>query len=104
MNAFASGRPDDRDELGAADLEAQPVERERAVEAYGDVLDDDLRPAPVHGFIFAQAGDTRGVDEDDRPPICATCGVTMVPAALSARENPADDWVCLECEELDDEA
>jgi hypothetical protein len=43
------------------------------------------------------------VDEDDRAPICATCGVTMVPAALSARENPADDWVCLECEELDEE-
>jgi hypothetical protein len=41
------------------------------------------------------------VDADDRPPICATCGVTMVPAALSAREDPDGDWVCLECEELE---
>jgi tRNA(Ile2) C34 agmatinyltransferase TiaS len=44
------------------------------------------------------------VDEDDRPPICATCGVTMVPAALSAGENPDGDWVCLECEEREEES
>jgi hypothetical protein len=25
----------------------------------------------------------------------------MVPAALSADEDPDGDWVCLECEELD---
>jgi hypothetical protein len=36
----------------------------------------------------------------DQPPICATCGVTMVPAALSADEDHEDEWVCLECEEL----
>jgi hypothetical protein len=36
---------------------------------------------------------------DDRPPICATCGVTMVPASLSAREERTGDWICLECEE-----
>jgi hypothetical protein len=41
------------------------------------------------------------VDADDRPPICETCGVTMVPAALSASEEPEGEWVCLECEELD---
>jgi hypothetical protein len=41
---------------------------------------------------------TGGVD-DDRPPICPACGVTMVPAALSAREARAGDWICLECEE-----
>ncbi len=39
-----------------------------------------------------------GVD-DDRPPICTTCGVTMVPAELSARSTGDSDWVCLECEE-----
>ena len=39
--------------------------------------------------------------EDDRPPICPRCGVTMVPAALSADERRRGDWVCLECEELD---
>jgi hypothetical protein len=39
--------------------------------------------------------------DDDRPPICPTCGVTMVPAALSASEDLEADWVCLECEELD---
>jgi hypothetical protein len=27
--------------------------------------------------------------------------VTMVLAALSAEEDPGADWVCLECEELD---
>jgi hypothetical protein len=27
----------------------------------------------------------------------------MVPAALSADEDPEGDWVCLECEELDEE-
>jgi len=36
---------------------------------------------------------------DERPPICAVCGVTMVPAALSGREPRAGDWICLECEE-----
>jgi hypothetical protein len=41
---------------------------------------------------------TAGVN-DERPPICPACGVTMVPAALSAREAPAGDWICLECEE-----
>jgi hypothetical protein len=45
--------------------------------------------------------DTRGVDVDDRPPICAICGVTMVPAALSVRADHDGEWVCLECEELD---
>jgi hypothetical protein len=25
----------------------------------------------------------------------------MVPAALSADDDPEGDWVCLECEELD---
>lgn len=41
--------------------------------------------------------------DDDRPPICPTCGVTMVPAELSADEDADGDWVCLECEELDEE-
>jgi len=37
---------------------------------------------------------------DEQPPICPVCGVTMVPAALSAaREGRAREWVCLECEE-----
>ena len=37
--------------------------------------------------------------EDDRPPICPVCGVTMVPVELSADEAKKGDWVCLECEE-----
>jgi hypothetical protein len=37
--------------------------------------------------------------DDERPPICPVCGVTMVPAALSASGDPDGDWVCLECEE-----
>lgn len=40
---------------------------------------------------------TSGVD-DERPPICPACGVTMVPTALSAREGHDGDWICLECE------
>ncbi len=43
---------------------------------------------------------------DDQPPICPCCGVTMVPAELSERDDRDGDWVCLECEETgsDDEA
>jgi len=37
--------------------------------------------------------------EDERPPICPFCGVTVVSADLSARDRHEDDWVCLECEE-----
>jgi hypothetical protein len=40
--------------------------------------------------------------DDERPPICPTCGVTMVPAALSAHEQRDDEWICLECEETDE--
>jgi hypothetical protein len=50
------------------------------------------------GSLTAHTSDV----DDERPPICATCGVTMVPAALSAREERADDWICLECEETSD--
>jgi hypothetical protein len=45
---------------------------------------------------------THGMDDDDRAPICPRCGVTMVPAALSADQEHKGDWVCLECEELDE--
>ena len=41
---------------------------------------------------------TLGV-EDEQPPICPVCGVTMVPATLSAVAGHAADWVCVECEE-----
>ena len=37
---------------------------------------------------------------EDEPPICPTCGVTMVPAALSADGDAKGDWVCVECEEI----
>ena len=39
----------------------------------------------------------------DEPPICPRCGVTMVPAALSADDSHEGEWVCLECEELDEQ-
>ena len=46
-----------------------------------------------------------GVADDDRPPICVRCGVTMVPAVLSADDaHEGGDWVCLECEELGEES
>jgi tRNA(Ile2) C34 agmatinyltransferase TiaS len=34
--------------------------------------------------------------EDDRPPICPACGVTMLPS-----EQRPDEWVCAECEDRD---
>jgi hypothetical protein len=43
------------------------------------------------------------VQDEDRPPICPRCGVTMVPAELSADDETEGDWVCLECEELGEE-
>jgi hypothetical protein len=42
------------------------------------------------------------VDDDERPPICPNCGVTMLPSDLSAHDASGADWVCVECEELDD--
>lgn len=43
------------------------------------------------------------VTGNERAPICRRCGVTMVPAALSADDAHDGDWVCLECEELGEE-
>jgi hypothetical protein len=34
------------------------------------------------------------------PPIC-TCGVTTLPAELSAHTSGDRDWVCLECADTD---
>jgi hypothetical protein len=41
--------------------------------------------------------------DDERAPICPKCGVTMLPAELSARDASGADWVCAECEETEDE-
>jgi hypothetical protein len=41
----------------------------------------------------------RGRTDEDRPPICPVCGVTLVPAELSAHLAGQRDWVCLECED-----
>jgi hypothetical protein len=56
----------------------------------------------VSDTVICLAADTGAVNEDDesRPPICPRCGVTMVPAALSADDEHEAEWVCLECEEL----
>jgi hypothetical protein len=44
--------------------------------------------------------------DDGRPPICPVCGVTMVPATLSAGRpvEAGAEWVCLECEETGEES
>lgn len=55
------------------------------------------------GLSDEKALDTHDMDDDERPPICARCGVTMVPAALSADDKHESDWVCLECEQLDED-
>jgi hypothetical protein len=39
------------------------------------------------------------IADDLRPPICPVCGVTMVPAELSAQDARDGDWICVECEE-----
>ena len=58
----------------------------------------NIRAVDARLLLASLTTHTSDVD-DERPPICATCGVTMVPTALSAREERAGDWVCLECEE-----
>jgi hypothetical protein len=72
-----------------------------------DVGDDgDIADVGALGHlsrVAAGRAHTSAVDDDDRPPICPACGVTMVPAALSERERPDGGWVCLECEETGDE-
>jgi hypothetical protein len=40
--------------------------------------------------------------DPDRPPICAVCGVTMVPAELSRLGSNGRDWFCAECEDAED--
>ena len=49
-------------------------------------------------LVYSQAVTDRQRLNDDEPPIC-TCGVTMVPAELSA-QGAGGEWVCLECEEI----
>jgi tRNA(Ile2) C34 agmatinyltransferase TiaS len=36
--------------------------------------------------------------DDERPPICPVCGVTMLPAALAVGGTDGD-WTCVECED-----
>ena len=50
--------------------------------------------------VYARPIDTALEDEESLPPICIRCGVTMVPAELSADDVRGGEWVCLECEEL----
>jgi tRNA(Ile2) C34 agmatinyltransferase TiaS len=59
-----------------------------------------VSPTPRRG-LHSQAPThrlhTSDVD-DERAPICPVCGVTMLPAALSAG-NVRTEWICVECEE-----
>jgi hypothetical protein len=59
-----------------------------------------MRGRPNTGICPAPDTDVVEEDDEDRPPICPRCGVTMVPAALSADDRHEGEWVCLECEEL----
>jgi tRNA(Ile2) C34 agmatinyltransferase TiaS len=43
--------------------------------------------------------DSGSPSNDERPPICPVCGVTMLPAGLSAWGAHDRDWACIECEE-----
>jgi hypothetical protein len=51
-------------------------------------------------WTTSSSANTAGVDEDERPPICQRCGVTMLPVELSADDEAEGEWVCIECEEL----
>jgi tRNA(Ile2) C34 agmatinyltransferase TiaS len=53
-------------------------------------------------FYVAPGGRQTSDVYRERPPICPACGVTMVPADLSARTPRDPDWICLECEETDE--
>jgi hypothetical protein len=46
---------------------------------------------------------TSWLEAREGAPICPTCGVTMVPAELSALEQRDGDWICVECEETEPE-
>ena len=57
----------------------------------------NIGPGETYSRDSSASLHTSGVD-DERPPICPACGVTMVPTALSEREGRDDNWICLECE------
>jgi hypothetical protein len=47
-----------------------------------------MQSSAPSGAVVNSWPDTHWMDEDDRPPICRRCGLTMVPAALSADAKP----------------
>ena len=61
--------------------------------------DDDRTRVRRSGTSTRPQVASRSAVDDERPPICPVCGVTMVPTALSASEGHDGDWICLECEE-----
>jgi hypothetical protein len=73
------------------------TERSEREERSGGIGRERSRPGTARALALTDTH-TSNVD-DERPPICATCGVTMVPASLSAVEESVGDWICLECEE-----
>jgi hypothetical protein len=81
------------------------LRREDGAEPIGD--SSDLSPCDERQRFIPSSSSPQilpPVDEEDRPPICPRCGVTMVPAALSADDEHEGEWVCLECEELGEDA
>ena len=62
---------------------------------------DAIRPGVTCADVDRDDPHTGRMD-DDRAPICPTCGVTMVPAALSSGPAHGAEWICLECEESGD--
>ena len=71
------------------------VDRERPDRAEPAEHDDE----PDAAQPLARYARHTGSVDDERAPICPVCGVTMVPAELSAHGAAGREWVWLECEE-----
>jgi hypothetical protein len=82
-----------------AQARRQEARRGANTRRYAHVSRSRFTIRPYSGLL-APGTHTCGVEND--PPICPACGVTMVPAELSAHEQSGSDWVCLECEETDE--
>ena len=76
----------------------EPAQPYRSLGRHTRTLPQSSDPSP--DAANTRAGRILARMDDERPPICPFCGVTMVPTDLSARDDQREgDWVCLECEE-----
>ena len=58
-------------------------------------------PTSFAGYAGRMDEDDERIDDDDRPPICPACGVTM---GIIAADDGTTHHVCLECGFPDEQA